>query len=146
MGLFSKKSNMPAESAQTRALAALEANTVKLPAMALNNEAYSVAGDYEGNPKKAHLDAMSRFLASQKTRAVYPEVAWSGAVFLVPQPDGTVAINADGVTIDQLSKKGAEAYLSATDQPVPVWCDIQLIGKAPYTRMHVSLRTKKPKA
>ena len=145
MGLFSKKPKEQVVTAQDRALAAFESNTIKLPGMALNNEMFSTAGQYDGKPKKEHQAALTQFLTSRRAKAVYPESAWSGVVFLFPNSDGTVSINADGVTIDQLSKEGAKAFLETTTAPVPVWCEIKLIGKEPYTRLHVQLQTKKPK-
>ena len=145
MGLFSKKPKEPVVTAQDRALTAFEENTIKLTRMALNNESFSTAGQYDGKPRKEHQVALKQFLASRRATAVYPESAWSGVVFLSPNADGTVTINADGVTIDQLAKKGAAEYLEITTAPVPVWCEIKLIGKEPYTRLHVQLQTKKPK-
>ena len=144
MALFNRKKKVPVDSLQSRALSALEENAVKLKQTALNNESFSVAGSYAGKPKKEHQEAMKQFLASRKAIAVYPDVAWSGAVYLFPNSDGTVFVAADDVIIDQLSSDGARAFLETTTTPGPVWCEIQLIGKAPYTRMHVSLRTQKP--
>ena len=144
MGLFNRTPKEPKLSRQDEALAALEANTVKLKGAALSNESYSVGGSYDGKPKKAHQEEMSRFLAARKAKAVYPDTAWAGAVFLKPDGSGNVLIEADGHTIDQLSKDGAKAFLEVSTAPVPVWCEIQLIGKAPHTRMHVQLRAKRP--
>jgi hypothetical protein len=146
MGLFNRTPKEPKLSRQDQALAALEANTVKLKGLALSNESFSVAGSYDGKPKKEQQEEMQRFLAAKKARAVYPENAWAGAVLLMPDASGNVLINADGYIIDQLSKPGTKAFLEISTAPVPAWCEIQLIGKSPYTRMHVKLSAKQPKS
>jgi hypothetical protein len=144
MGLFNRTPKEPKLSRQDQAMAALTANTVKLKGLALSNESFSIAGSYDGKPKKEQQEEMTRFLAAKKAKAVYPETAWSGAVFLTPE-GSNVLIVADGYTIDQLTKDGAKAFLEISTAPVPAWCEIQLIGKAPYTRMHVKLSAKQPK-
>jgi hypothetical protein len=145
MGLFNRTPKEPKQSRQDLAMAALEANTVKLKGLALSNESFSVAGSYDGKPKKEQQEEMQRFLAAKKAKAVYPDNAWAGAVFLTPDAAGNVLVVADGYTIDQLAKDGAKAFLEISTASVPAWCEIQLIGKAPYTRMHVKLSAKQPK-
>ena len=144
MGLFNRGDKEPKLSRQEQALAALEANTVKLPRGTLINESFSTAGSYDGKPKKEQQEEMQRFLAVKKARAVYPETAWKGAVMLTPEGTNVLVV-ADGYTIDQLTKDAAKVFLENSTTPVPVWCEIQLIGKEPFTRMHVQLSAKQPK-
>jgi hypothetical protein len=67
--------------------------------MALNNESFSTAGQYDGKPRKEHQVALKQFLASRRATAVYPASAWSGVVFLFPNADGTLLTTLTGVTL-----------------------------------------------
>ena len=145
MGLFSKKPKEPKRTLQDDALEALEANTVKLPVAALENESYSTGGSYMGKPKKAQQDTLEGFLARKKATREYPEITWEGVAMLQPDGSGNVLVVVDSFAIDQLTKAGAKAFLGVSTEPVPVWCQIQIMGKGPYRRFHTVLMAKRPK-
>lgn len=130
----------PISDSQAKARAELLASPNKFMAADLQNRVYSSGGDYIVKPYPEDLKNATDF--AKKNASEF--AAWEGVAYLVPEQDGQVAVQIDGVTIDHLEKSSAKLLQGRIDKPTPVRCTVELIVGRNRTWPHVQLsKTRK---
>lgn len=140
MGLFRKKNQM---TSQEQAQAALLSRTFDFK----RDETYTRIGTSGGVAHEGYFEAdLNRawsFVKKHGNGRGYPDDAWTGVGYLVPEGASSVAVVVDGTTIDHLQDDSALKVREKISEPTPVKVRIFVVGKAPYSKLNVAVDGKR---
>ncbi len=132
MGIFGKKKADP----QAAAWEALAARKVSFPYKELESLCYSAGGQYANKPREEDQRNLAIFTAK-----FAPGEYWHGVAYLVREPNGDVAIQVNGLTIDHLTDESAALAGKKLDEPQPVKCQVIKFDRLGKQKYHVGPKT-----